>query len=202
MRLISIERTGKSKTYFSCGRNFIRHDIVVTLQCEICERIVIRATTRSIKSLHCNHCNGGHNTVHGDSKHPIYRLYRAIKTRVGNPNIAQYKDYGGRGIKLCLEWRDYRVFKQWAIENGWAPGLNIDRINYDGNYEPNNCRFITKQQSARNRRGIQADPEMVLRMRIRFADGAMPLELAKEFGISVYAASKIRNHKTWKEVTL
>lgn len=64
----------------------------------------------------------------------------------------RYADYGGRGITICDEWRhSFDNFVQWAINNGYKQGLQIDRINNDGNYEPSNCRWVTLKDNCRNR---------------------------------------------------
>ena len=70
----------------------------------------------------------------------------------GNENNKRYKDYGGRCINVCNEWKTYINFKQWALNNGYKDNLSIDRINNDGNYEPNNCKWSTNIEQSRNRR--------------------------------------------------
>ena len=57
-----------------------------------------------------------------------------------------------RGIKVCEEWKNYSNFKRWAIESGYKEGLTIDRINFNGNYEPDNCRWITQAEQVKNTR--------------------------------------------------
>lgn len=66
-----------------------------------------------------------------------------MKDRCWNPNNPMFARYGGRGIKFCDEWQSFTVFERWAFENGYSKGLDIDRINNDGNYEPSNCRWVT-----------------------------------------------------------
>ena len=82
----------------------------------------------------------------------LYRRYYHMKDRCGNPNDKRYHRYGGRGIKVCDEWlQDYNKFESWALENGYKPGLAIDRIDNDGDYSPENCRFITPAENNQNR---------------------------------------------------
>lgn len=87
----------------------------------------------------------------GISKHPIYPLWANIKQRCYNKNAASYEWYFKRNIKVCDEWiNNSSAFIQWAEDNGYKKGLQIDRINPDGNYEPNNCRFVTPTVNSQN----------------------------------------------------
>lgn len=75
------------------------------------------------------------------------KVWDGIKARCFNPNSQSYGIYGGRGIRLCKEWESPARFIEWAMNNGWRKGLQIDRIDCDGNYEPKNCRFVTASEN-------------------------------------------------------
>lgn len=64
----------------------------------------------------------------------------------------QYHDYGGRGISVCEEWHDYETFYRWCVNNNYSKELQLDRIDVEGNYEPDNCRFVTRKENANNKR--------------------------------------------------
>jgi hypothetical protein len=93
-------------------------------------------------------------TTHGMSEHPLYKVLHNMKQRCQNTKLLQFKDYGGRGISVCEEWQDPSAFFNWALANGWKRGLQIDRKDNDGNYEPVNCRFVTPKENSNNRRTI------------------------------------------------
>lgn len=90
---------------------------------------------------------------HGYSKHPLYRVWRHAKARCCNENNERYKYYGGRGITICDEWKNNpKAFIEWCLNNGWKKELEIDRINNNGNYTPENCRFVTHTENVHNAR--------------------------------------------------
>jgi len=90
---------------------------------------------------------------HGGKHTRIYTIWCNIIQRCNNPNYTQYEHYGGRGIRMCDEWRNsFEVFRDWAMSNGYADNLTIDRIDNNGNYEPSNCRFVCMITQARNKR--------------------------------------------------
>ncbi len=83
-----------------------------------------------------------------------YRLRsRWVKmlSRCEDHDNVQYKDYGGRGIKVCKEWHDFNKFYDWCISNGVQSDLQIDRINNDGDYKPSNCRIVTRKENSNNK---------------------------------------------------
>ena len=90
-------------------------------------------------------------TIHGYKGTRLYNIWAHIKQRVLNPNNKDYPNYGGRGITICNEWLEFTPFRDWALSNEYSDNLVIDREDPNGNYEPSNCRWVTIEESNRNR---------------------------------------------------
>jgi hypothetical protein len=92
-------------------------------------------------------------STHKMAKTRLYKIWANIKTRCLNPKYPRFCDYGGRGITICNEWiESFENFSKWALNNGYADSLAIDRINNNGNYEPSNCRWVSNKINSLNKR--------------------------------------------------
>lgn len=91
-------------------------------------------------------------TSHGMTNSRLYRIWHNMKNRCFYSGDKHFSDYGGRGITVCDEWKNsFEAFHDWAMPNGYADNLTIDRVDNDGNYEPSNCRWITMKEQCKNR---------------------------------------------------
>ena len=92
------------------------------------------------------------NTTHGMRKHPAYDTYNGMMSRCYNKNKQSYRHYGNRGIKVCKQWHDIEVFLKWCDNNGFKKEYQLDRIDNNQGYSPENCRFVTPTINLRNTR--------------------------------------------------
>ena len=142
---------------------------------------------------------GQSNFKHGQSNTRLYWVYANIKQRCTNPNNEDYKDYGGRGITVYPEWTEFIPFRDWALDNGYKDSLQIDRINNNGNYSPNNCRFVTSAENTQNRRTTKLNREKANEIRELYnIDKYTIKELTKIYNIALDTIYKIINNKIWK----
>lgn len=133
----------------------------VWCECDCGKNVAVMVThlctghTVSCGCLGSRNMIGNHNTIHGEARvgshSKEYRCWRSMRSRCEDPTQDSYKYYGGRGITVCKRWSSFQSFLE---DMGRAPGLRytLDRVDPDGNYEPTNCRWATKQEQALNRR--------------------------------------------------
>lgn len=147
------------KCICDCGNEHIAKSYALrnlhTTQCRECSLKQIGDANRKYYLIHER--PEPTNKIINSTKYPLItrRLREThinMKTRCYNPNSLSYYRYGGRGIKICDEWKDnFLAFALWALDNGYRDDLTIDRIDNDGDYEPSNCHFVTYTEQANNR---------------------------------------------------
>lgn len=134
-------------------------------------------------------------------RRPLQVVAMAIKQRTSNPNHKSYKNYGARGISMCPEWaNDYAQFERYCLENGWKPGLQVDRINNDGNYEPGNIRFVAGQENRRNTRVNKLNPEKVKEIHIMRAKGMTMKAISEVLKVSEPVVHNVLTGKLWSDI--
>lgn len=126
----------------------------------------------------------------------FYNSWQNMKARCLNKNNPKHKNYGGRGITICDEWIGIEGFARWALSSGWEEGLQIDRIDNDGNYEPENCQWITQSENSRKKSTTKLNFIQAQSIRSRIANGENEHELAREYGVVHGTVWFIKNNFT------
>ena len=144
---------------------------------------VVKSTADGIKRAAIS------NTKHGLHGHPLYPSWCTMMQRCYNTANAKYHRYGGRGIFVCLRWHDVRNFVDDLVEK--PLGLTLDRINNDGPYSPENCRWATPTQQARNRPQAKLTEELRIRIRAEYAKIRSPKLVADALGVQVHDVKNV-----------
>lgn len=145
LTVVEFVKLQKHKTYWKC----------------VCDcGLTVIATGNNLRSGNTKSCGclkrertmkmGQDNTKHGEShgnRTRLYTIWCGMRQRCTNPNREAYPLYGGKGVKVCEEWNEYSNFKEWAMANGYADNLSIDRIDPSKGYYPDNCRWITPSEN-------------------------------------------------------
>lgn len=170
--------------------------------CGTCGEEKLIERSQASRSNGCDKCS---HVKHGMSRQnaigPMYRLWQRIIERCYNAECDNYYRYGGRGISVLPEWRaSFKRFRSWCLLNGYRPDLQIDRIDVNGNYTPDNCRFVTCQVNSQNRRSTKLTPDDVRAIRMLSWSGAIQKDVAEAFGVSRSTVGNIMAWKSWSNV--
>jgi hypothetical protein len=113
---------------------------------------VSKIKTGVISSCGCNHHLKKHGMSHKNKN--LYWVWVSMRQRCSNEKCKDYRNYGGRGIKICGDWDDYSNFHEWALSSGYYKGLTIERVDVNGDYSPSNCTWVANEKQALNTRKI------------------------------------------------
>lgn len=136
---------------------------------------------------------------HGLRFHPMYSLWHNMRQRCNNPNDKDYHRYGGRNVRVCKRWDNFANF---LADMGERPdGTTLDRIDNDGDYTPENCRWATYANQAYNRRDNKLSVDDVKEIRILHATSGLTQEkIGKLYNVGQDLISRIVNHKVWRDL--
>ena len=142
----SIYQTEKSTSKVKCA----------IYECPKClERFTLRCSkVKNNKTEFCHKCSV---SSHSESRTRLYYCWSDMLKRCNNPSNIHYKNYGGRGISVCEDWLQFLDFKIWATANGYSEDLTLDRVNISLGYYPENCRWVTRDIQAQNKKCIQSN---------------------------------------------
>lgn len=173
-----------------------KRDVYWLCVCECGAKQEVRASHLNSAANSCRRCaskgrRGG--LKHGRAGSKAYSSWEHMKQRCFNPTFKQYKDYGGDGITVCKEWLEFETF--YKDMGDPPPGLTLDRIDNNGDYHKENCKWSTRAEQTQNRRNVKLDWNKV--HEIRTSDAAAKF-LAEKFDVSLTVIYNVRKFKIWK----
>lgn len=170
-------------------------------ECVQCRNPYVATTQASQRGTRkCVACVNQSKRTHGMWKDARLNIWRKMVQRCTDPRNHAYKRYGGRGITVCPEWMTFDGFRMWSKFDDFKPGLEIDRIDNDGGYSPENCRWVTPQENSQNRRNNRLTPDKVNQIRALVKSGVSRAEAARLTGVSGTTAGLVVAGKTWGNV--
>lgn len=120
--------------------------------CLVWNNKLLRKNHSAKRSCGCLQVDSHTTYIHGDEGTILYHKWKGMKERCNNPNAQPYQYYGGKGVRVCAAWEnDYPAFKAWAESAGYQDGLSLDRIDPNGDYCPENCRWVILSEQSRNK---------------------------------------------------
>ena len=177
-------------------------------ECEHCGKQVEKQKNNGLRDFSCGcaryELTSKSNAIHGDSNsnaeyYNLWSTWRNMRDRCNRSTNQDYQYYGGKGIVVCNEWNDYLEFKKWSILNSYEPNKNlqIDRIDSNKNYSPDNCRWVDAKTNQRNRDCIILNEEKANEIRTLIYSGLDDIEISKMYKVHKDTIRDIRTERTW-----
>ena len=166
--------------------------------CPACENEVERDIHHGSVCKTCG-CHKHDGIIKGKQT-PIYRVWLGMKERCYNKKATAFKHWGARGVKICDEWvNDFVAFKSWALSNGYDETLQIDRVDNDGNYNPDNCRFVTSAINCRNRSTTKLTLTKANEIRYIYkTEKTTHQKISDQYDISRQNVTDVISNKIWR----
>lgn len=179
-------------------------------ECEHCGKQLEKQKTNGLRDFSCGciryELASKSNQKHGDSNkkseyHNLFRIWANMRGRCNRTTNQDYKYYGEKGIIVESIWDDYLEFKKWSLLNGYEKNQNlqIDRIDGNKNYCPENCRWVTPKVNQRNRDCVILNEEKAEEIRILLKKGIKISELAIMYNVNKTTIGNIKSNRTWQE---
>jgi hypothetical protein len=154
-------------------------------------------TIKGLKNKSCGCDKIKVDKIYQQHQNRLYHIWYSMWTRCTIDTCKAFKNYGGRGISVCDEWKDFNIFCKWAESSGYASSLTIDRIDNNGNYCTKNCHWITKTENSRKTRATKLTMIQANIIRQKYNSGTRQVELCKEYNLSCSQIHRIVNNKRW-----
>lgn len=172
-------------------------------RCECGTERIIRSSNLSSGQTNSCGCKRLEYNATGDAnrKHSLggtraFNVWKKMLNRCTKPDDSAYPNYGGRGITVCDRWHDVENF---VADMGQPPkGLTLERVDNDGGYNPENCKWATRSEQARNKRNTKITWDKVAEARMMYENGIPTTKIAEVFGYSVGGMCNIVNNRTWQ----
>ena len=188
---------GKTFGYWTVlGFAYYDHKKVPYVNAKCCCGIEKPVQWKNLKAGKTTNCGCRNRLTHW-AKEPLYRIWKAIKTRCYKETHHKYKHYGGKGVTMCEEWKNsYVPFRDWCLANGWEKGLEVDKDKKgDGMvYSPENCTILTHKENTRLSSHSKLSMEKAAEIR---KSSLSSFELAEIYGVRVGAIRAVRRNETW-----
>lgn len=147
------------------GKTDISRSCFWICECQCKNKTIVSRKTSTLKSGNMSNCGclnkerlikqSNNMKKHGKTNDPLFHIWTGMRYRCYSSKSPVFPYYGGRGIRICDEWKDdFMSFYNWAVSSGYEKGLTIDRIDYDGDYCPDNCRWVTNEQQQQNKSNV------------------------------------------------